>query len=247
MDDGPRCAEVPTMPEAGWYDDPQGGGGKRWWDGERWSEHTTPPPGTIPPTAATPPVPPGAPVAPGAPTQPGAPTPPGAGGWQAGGAGVPATPGAQQSPQKGGAGKIVALILGLVVVVGLGVVAALLLTGGSDDPEVVAAEVIAGEDRTVEVPEDGTWEMEVDLPAGLVVIDVRGVDGFDPVVALYDGSGSEVARNDDRSSDQEARFGGGFFDSLIETEVPAGRYRVEVRGFVDRGGQATVSFPVTGG
>jgi hypothetical protein len=229
------------MPEAGWYDDPQGGGGKRWWDGERWSEHTTPPPGSIPPAAATPPAPPGAPAAAGWDPQPAA------GGWQAGAAAGQGTPGVQPTPQKGGAGKIVALILGLVVIVGIGVVVAMLLSGSSDDPEVVATDVVRGEDRTVEVPEDGTWEMEVDLPAGPVVIDVRGEDDFDPVVTLYDSSGTEVARNDDRSGDQQSRFGGGFFDSLIETEVAAGRYRVEVRGFGGHGGRAIVSFPTAGG
>lgn len=241
------------MPEAGWYDDPQGGGGRRWWDGERWSEHTTPPPGSIPPA---PPAPPGAPAAAGWDPQPGA------GGWQAGAAGAPGVPGQQPTPQptpqKGGAGKIVALIVGLVVVVGIGVAVALLLTG-SDEPELVATDVVRGDDgavedgtgdvseRTVDVPEDGTWETEVDLPAGLVVIDVRGVAGFDPVLALYDSSGTEVAQNDDRSNEQESRYGGGFFDSLIETEVPAGRYRIEIRGFASEGGQATLAFPIVGG
>ena len=29
------------MSAPGWYADPAGGGGWRWWDGERWSEHTS--------------------------------------------------------------------------------------------------------------------------------------------------------------------------------------------------------------
>lgn len=28
-----------TTPPAGWYDDPSGSGGKRWYDGEKWTEH----------------------------------------------------------------------------------------------------------------------------------------------------------------------------------------------------------------
>ena len=33
---------VATIP-AGWYADPAGGGGKRWWDGSRWTEHVRAP------------------------------------------------------------------------------------------------------------------------------------------------------------------------------------------------------------
>jgi hypothetical protein len=229
------------MPEAGWYDDPQGGGGKRWWDGERWSEHTTPPPGSMPPAAATPPPPPGAPTtATGWDAQAGTST----AGWQA--STTPATTGTSAPARKGGAGKVVALILALVIVVGIGVVVAMLVSG-SDDPEVVAADVVAGGERTISVPFDGHWDMETDLPAGLVVIDVRGLDGFDPVLELYDSTGMQVARNDDRSSDQEARYGGGFYDSLIEVDVPAGRYRIEVHGFAGQSGEATIAFPIIGG
>jgi hypothetical protein len=231
------------MPEAGWYDDPQGGGGRRWWDGERWSEHTTPPPGSMPAASATPPPPPGAPpAATGWEQQTGA----GAGGWQASTTPAAGT-GGPAPATKGGAGKLVAVILALVVVVGVGIAVAVLLSAGSDDPEVVATDVIAGGERTVSVPVNGSWDMEMDLPAGLVVIDVRGLDGFDPVLELYDSAGNQVARNDDRSSDHEARYGGGFFDSLIEVEIPAGRYRIVIDGFAGEGGEATIAFPVTGG
>jgi hypothetical protein len=34
-------ASVPTGPAPGWYPDPGGSGGQRWWDGVRWSEHVT--------------------------------------------------------------------------------------------------------------------------------------------------------------------------------------------------------------
>ncbi|MFP4149212.1 MAG: DVUA0089 family protein [Nitriliruptoraceae bacterium] len=234
------------MPEAGWYDDPQGGGGKRWWDGERWSEHTTPPPESVPPVGTTPPPPPGAATtgtppatAPGAAAQGGWVARPDAGAWQAG------SSAASTGSSTGSAGRIVAVIVGLVVLVGLGVLAALLVTG-TDEPEVVAADGFPIEVRTVEVPANGTFDLEVDLPAGMVVIDVRGLDGFDPMVELYDDRGNQIARNDDRSGDQTARFGGGFFDAMIETEVPAGRYRVTILGYADEGGTATVEFPVLG-
>ena len=35
-----------NSPPAGWYPDPSGAHGTRWWDGQRWSEHTQPPPPT---------------------------------------------------------------------------------------------------------------------------------------------------------------------------------------------------------
>jgi Protein of unknown function (DUF2510) len=30
------------LPDAGWYPDPAGGGGQRWWDGVGWTDHTRP-------------------------------------------------------------------------------------------------------------------------------------------------------------------------------------------------------------
>lgn len=47
-------SEAPKAPKAGWYDDPDYAGTKRYWDGERWTEHREPPlPGTPPkPSAA---------------------------------------------------------------------------------------------------------------------------------------------------------------------------------------------------
>lgn len=242
------------MPEAGWYDDPQGGGGMRWWDGERWSEHTTPPPGSLPEPAATPPPAPGAPAAPatGSWEQGGGAA---AGSWDqqdataAGGWQPAATPASSPQPtaaKKGGAGKIVALILVLVVVVGVGVVVAMLLSG-SDDVDVVAVDVAQADGTTAQVPQGGTWEMEIDLPSGLLVIDVRGLDGFDPVLELYDPSGAQIGRNDDRSFDQMETYGGDFLDSLLEIEVSAGRHRVVVEGFASQSGRASVTFPITGG
>ena len=43
----PSPADGTGMPPPGWYQDPQGGWGRRWWDGGRWTDHlavpTTPP------------------------------------------------------------------------------------------------------------------------------------------------------------------------------------------------------------
>lgn len=38
LDDEP-AAETP-LPEAGWFPDPSGEAGLRWWDGSQWTDHT---------------------------------------------------------------------------------------------------------------------------------------------------------------------------------------------------------------
>ena len=51
-------------PPPGWYPDPAGGAGTRWWNGQGWTEHvqapTPPPPPPPPPAAPVPPAPPAA-------------------------------------------------------------------------------------------------------------------------------------------------------------------------------------------
>jgi uncharacterized protein YxjI len=45
-------------PPPGWYPDPAGRGGTRWWDGQGWTDHVqeaVPPPSAPPPAASTPP------------------------------------------------------------------------------------------------------------------------------------------------------------------------------------------------
>lgn len=71
--------QTPKQPPAGWYPDPAGGGGERFWDGNAWSQSTrdakpawTPPPAPPEPTMPTaqqPPTPQQAPAQ-GAPPQP---------------------------------------------------------------------------------------------------------------------------------------------------------------------------------
>lgn len=35
----PAAAQRPTITPAGWYPDPRGAPGHRWWDGQQWTEH----------------------------------------------------------------------------------------------------------------------------------------------------------------------------------------------------------------
>ena len=48
----PTVPSPESLPAAGWYHDPAGGTGTRWWDGKGWSNHVRPAPPTTP--AATP-------------------------------------------------------------------------------------------------------------------------------------------------------------------------------------------------
>lgn len=58
-------------PAAGWYTDPAGGGGQRYWDGTAWTQHVQPAAAPAEPVAPAAPVaPPAAPVAPAAPVPP---------------------------------------------------------------------------------------------------------------------------------------------------------------------------------
>lgn len=44
MNDSAPAPQPPAGPPAGWYPDPSGRPGLRWWDGSRWTEHYQPPP-----------------------------------------------------------------------------------------------------------------------------------------------------------------------------------------------------------
>jgi len=57
-----------TPTPAGWYPDPDGSGGQRYWDGDSWTEHRAPAAPTPPPPAEPPA--PAEPVEPGLPAQP---------------------------------------------------------------------------------------------------------------------------------------------------------------------------------
>ncbi|MEX2550710.1 MAG: DUF2510 domain-containing protein [Nitriliruptoraceae bacterium] len=235
------------MPTAGWYDDPQGGGGQRWWDGERWTEHIVPPP------------------------------PPGAAGATAVAGAASSTPAETGSGGGKTALIVVLVVAVLLLVVVGGIAAVFGLRSGltgmfdiarsgsgitveqSDGGSITGdapapapndrldGEVTAGHQRSFEVSSGGSWVLEFEAPDGLLVIDVRGQEGFDPVAHLEDAdTGRVIARNDDRDADGRARYGGGTFDALLEVEVEAGRYRLVVDGFAGGGGPGVVAFPVVG-
>jgi hypothetical protein len=42
------------LPPAGWYPDPEGGSGTRYWDGSAWTSHVSPAPATPPPAPGYP-------------------------------------------------------------------------------------------------------------------------------------------------------------------------------------------------
>lgn len=249
------------MAQPGWYEDPQGGGGQRWWDGERWSEHTIPPPPAPTPAGVIPPPPSGAPPAGTAPAAPAGPTfvpaPGDPGPAVRPAASTPSGAAPSRPVVSGGGGrssKLLLVLLALVFVVAIGAVVALLLTGDDADEIGDAVDtppggaITAGEERSFTVPDGGEWELVVEVPSGLLVIDARGDDGFDPVATLFDADGQELASNDDRSSQQQDRYGGGTFDSLIEQEIPAaGSYRIVITGFAGQGGSGQVSLPIVGG
>lgn len=50
MSDSSTSSTPSTRPAAGWYPDPAGSGGRRWWDGAQWTDHMAP--AVVPPTPA---------------------------------------------------------------------------------------------------------------------------------------------------------------------------------------------------
>lgn len=219
------------MPEPGWYDDPLGEAAQRWWDGTAWTEQTSDAPTIIANLPQSPA------VEPGMPAQPGVGAGVGAGFEPAVGAIRP--PLDQPAPAPSGRRTWLFVALAVLGVVVIGVVLVVVLPlGGS---------VRAGTEVTFEVPPNGFWEYEFTAPQGRLVIDVRGDRGFDPVAFLEDAeTGRLLLENDDRTSDQLSEFGGGRFDSLLDSWVPAGTYRLIVEEYAGEGGSGTVSFPIAG-
>lgn len=240
------------MVEPGWYPDPAASqpGQLRWWDGTDWTDDTVLP-AASPPEPAT-----GAPAggftAPAAAsttpfTPPGQPTPP---------AGIAAGPYPPVAPARANRGCGLAILV-LVVVLAIGGLVLGLIVVSSDSgpttgaPPVDTGSIVAlnrGDAVPFSVGRNGTWTAIADIPAGRMVLDVRGVSGFDPVTTVYDAqTGSEVAYNDDRNADQLAQYGGDRYDSLIDVDLPAGRYLIEVRGFGGRSGAGQLLVQELGG
>jgi Protein of unknown function (DUF2510) len=106
---------------AGWYPDPHGGPGLRWWDGSTWTEHTAPQPVATPETPGQP-----AALSGGYGATPSG----GYGGTPSGGYGATPSGGYAEAPPGGGnpSGLLVGGAVAAVVL--LVVVAVVLLTGG---------------------------------------------------------------------------------------------------------------------
>lgn len=130
-----------------------------------------------------------------------------------------------------------------------------LITDGSVSPstdiqEDAPAEPV-GNDVVVEdeVPDDETFSYDFDASEGAVItITVRETDGqLDPKIVLLNSEGTQLAENDDHSSDDASL---GPYDSQIaEFTVPAsGTYTVEVTGFGGVGGsfELTIAFGGSG-
>lgn len=133
-----------TDPVPGWYPDPSGGDGHRWWDGQRWSDTTRPAvaPAAAPPSSPPTTVPVGAPWA-----TPGSTPPTAAPSWEPGRLGVAGPPvgpgyvgpgyvgpgpGSTEPPHRSNRRLVVGLVaIGLVVVVAVAAVAVGLHHGSS--------------------------------------------------------------------------------------------------------------------
>ncbi len=171
-------------PVAGWYQDPSGGPGDRWWDGERWTEHTRA--AAVPPSE--PPAPTGErgtdptevmpPTGPGAdPTTPadGGPSPDpaayGAAGYDQTAAGTAAYAATEPEEERSRKGLWIAVIVGVVIVL-LGLGALVFALVSDDDTEEAAApaeestdEAALEEEPADERLDDETPVEEPDEPA----------------------------------------------------------------------------------
>ena len=140
-------------PPANWYPDPKGEAELRYWDGSQWTEHThsgqtaAQPAPAAPPSSSAPPPTQAPPPAAGQATAPGQ-----APGYQQ----PPAYTGpAQTGGGSGGGGSKLPLIVGAVLaLVAVGVVLALVLGGGDDEPteeekvKEAATEIIQSDDAS---------------------------------------------------------------------------------------------------
>lgn len=192
------------------------------------------------------------------------PPPPGAPGnapaWGSAGSawgGATQAPSWEPVPRSSGNGVRTGLIIAAVVgVVLVGLVGAVFLgvvrSAGQFDVAVsteegfgdFGGEITSGGELTdggrvrADVPDGGTLELElVVVESGPVLVDVRGLGGFDAVAELADDSGEILAHNDDRPSDGG---GGGHLDPLLDVDLDPGTYQVRVRGFAGESGSVDV-------
>ena len=105
-------------------------------------------------------------------------------------------------------------------------------------PEPVATDVPGVDTGVISgtVPDNSTYRHELELEQGdVLTITVRGLNNFDPRVALLDIKDRVVAENDDHGTDDTSI---GRFDSRISDVqiTAAGVYIIEIAGFGGRGG-----------
>jgi hypothetical protein len=216
------------MAQPGWYDDPAGRGGRRWWDGTQWTAYTSDPAqGTL-----------------HAQGTPSAPT------FEA------STP-TSTGMRRGVAVASVVVLVVLLGMGGLLARSFLEDEGGEraatsgDGPLSFldgGDELRPGESRRFSVGANATWDLEFTAPGGRLVIDVRGDDSFDSVARIeHADSRMIIDTNDDRGSQQVGNTDGGWADPLLDVTVSAGRYRLVVEGYNQRAGAGEVRFPVVGG
>ena len=203
-------------PPPNWYPDPRGEAELRYWDGSQWTEHThagqatqaapapaAPPPSTAPPPQA---------AAPAAATaqgyQPG-------GGYGGGGYGGGATPAGGPGSTGGGKSKLPLIIGGVVALLALGLILALVLSGGDDAP--------SEEDKVKEAAEEVITTKETSACKELATQDylekATGQKGAEAVKECEDEPGSladstEITSTDvsGSSATVEAKLEGGEID-----------------------------------
>lgn len=221
--------QLPTnesLPVEGWYPDPHTPETLlRWWDGRSWTEHVHELGATA--RGATPPRTVGSLHAPAAASE--------------GDGGQTATPvGTTNAPK--------AIILAAAILIVVGAIGAGLLSFGAtvSDQRTTLDRLQPGHQMTYRVTRNGEWAVAFDAPAGRLIVDVRGHDGFDPMATLYTDAGQQVAFNDDRGTEGTQLLGGHHLDALIDVPVPAGRYQLVVEGWNGQAGNGHIQFVVVG-
>lgn len=227
-----------TTPPPGWYPDSEQQDQLRYWDGHQWTPHRQPMPHPAPHQGHGQQW-----------------TPPGQTtgyGQNAGYAGQPShdqrPPWEQQAQPSSGRGVIIGLGIGVGLFLILVVVLIVVLISRfgevqdtapaqpehhQENPETLGV----GDSVTVHIPEDAETRLHLTVDeAGLYHVATQSEQGTDPVLALQDADGSEVAFADDGGTDSANIMDGGF-----EVTLAPGDYDVVVTEFSGDPSAVTVS------